>query len=242
MQKLSNERKVNKIRTMGNNILCEAEKIPKKLNFIVIKTPEMRYVFDEACEEIHYAGACQRVGRCMRLAITYHNEWIGGIVLGSTFPNIKARDEAFGLTKYTKGYKKKGLVSPWARENKAYWDRLQLIVNHARTFIFPKFQGNGLGIASLSLLLTTGRRIWEERYNVSICGFDTLCTHPTSRLFKDNRWKLVGQTRGYSRDPYKLFSKRAFKEEWKNIKDNAGLCKIKGNMQWWIWVKVFKNC
>lgn len=177
----------------------------------------------------------------MRLTITFEGQWAGGMVLGSTFPNIRPRDEAFGLTKYVEGWKEKGLVSPWARENRDYWDRLQLIVNHARTFVFPALWGNGIGTAALSLLSTEGKRLWEERYGGPIYGFDTLAAHPTSRLFEDNGWTLVGRTQGYSRDRQKVFSKRASKEEWEDIKDNAGLTKDQDNTRWWIWVKVLRR-
>jgi len=208
---------------MGNKILKSQGRILDELSFVVVELTEMRQVFDEALQEIHYAGACQRVGRCMRLAIVKDKEWVGDIVLGSTFPNIRPRDEAFGLTKFIKDWKERGLVSPWAWENREYWDRLQAIVNHARTFIFPKFQNNGLGVAAHALLLTQGVKLWEERYGNPVYGFDTLCTHPNSRLFADNGWILVGRTKGYSRDPTRVFSRRAFLQDWKNIKDNAGL-------------------
>jgi len=241
MQKRVNEKRAEDIRLMGNDLLKDHGKIPKRLSFIVVESPQMRRVFDEAAEEIHYAGSCQRVGRCMRLAIVMNGEWIGGIVLGSTFPNIRPRDDAFGLTKFIENWRERGLVSPWARENQDYWMRLQLIVNHARTFIFPKFQGQGLGVRAHALLLTEGVWLWEGYYGSPVYGFDTLCTHPNSRLFADNGWILVGRTKGYSRDPNKIFSRRAFEEEWKNIKDNAGLGLIEGNMRWWIWVRIFKR-
>lgn len=218
MWKCVDENRAKQICMMGNELLRSEGRIPKRLSFIVVESPEMRRVFDLAAEEIHYAGACQRVGRCMRLAIVYQGEWIGGIVLGSTFPNICPRDEAFGLTKFLKNWREQGLISPWARENHEYWNRLQFIVNHARTFIFPEFQDNGLGIKAHALLLTEGVQLWEERYNSPVYGLDTLCTHPNSRLFAENGWQLVGRTKGYTRDPSKVFSSRAFEEEWRNIR------------------------
>jgi hypothetical protein len=114
MKRLVDARKAEKIRMIGNDLLKGNRKLPKRLSFIIVETSEMRRVFDEAAEEIHYAGACQRVGRCMRLAIIFKGEWVGGIVLGSTFPNIRPRDEAFGLTKFIKNWRERGLVSPWA--------------------------------------------------------------------------------------------------------------------------------
>jgi hypothetical protein len=214
----------------------------KKLRFTMVDDAEIRKIFDTALDEIHYAGSCQRVGRCLRLVVTNGKLWIGGVVLGSTFPNMAPRDEEFGLTKYIRNTKGRGLISPFASENRLYWDNLQKIVNHARTFIFPEFQGNGIGIKTHKLLLKDGRAIWEKRYKTKIYGFDTLCTHPKSRLFCENGWTLVGRTKGYTRDPQKVLSSRkAFKEEWSNIKENAGLEKLKGNRRWWIWTKVLKK-
>lgn len=241
MQKRVNEKLVEEIRLAGNNLLRWQGLTTERLGFVVIESPEMRRIFDQALQEIHYSGACRRVGRLMRLAVLKDGEWVGGVVLGSTFPNIRPRDDAFGLTKFVKDWKERGLVSPWARENKEYWDRLQGIVNHARTFIFPVFQGNGLGVGTHALLLTQGIELWKERYGGPIYGLDTLCTHPNSRLFADNGWTLVGRTKGYSRDPSKVFSNRVLKKEWENISDNAGLRLLEGSMRWWIWVKVFQR-
>jgi hypothetical protein len=72
-------------------------------------------------------------------------------------------------------------------------------------------------------------------------GFDTLCTHPASRLFRDNGWSLVGRTSGYSRDPTRVLSRRAFENDWKTIKDNAGLRRLEGSTRWWIWVRVLEQ-
>jgi hypothetical protein len=155
---------------------------------------------------------------------------------------MATRDEAFGLAKYIRNTRSRGLISPFASENRLYWDNLQKIVNHARTFIFPTFAGNGLGIKTHKLLLTEGRSIWENKYGTKINGFDTLCTHPKSHLFRDNGWSLVGRTKGYTRDPSKVLSSRkAFEQEWTTIKENAGLGKIEGGTRWWIWVRVFER-
>ncbi len=214
----------------------------KRLRFIVVEDLKARRLFDRVLDDIHYAGACQRVGRCMRLAVTNGRDWLGGIVLGSTFPNIAVRDEAFGLSQHIRNTKARGLISPFAAENRDYWDRLQKIVNHARTFVFPAFQGSGIGIEMHRLLLTEGRAIWEAAYNECICGFDTLCTHSKSRLFLENGWTLVGRTKGYTRDPQAVFSaRRAFEQEWTTIEENAGLGILKGSKRWWIWVKVFQE-
>jgi len=198
---------------------------------------EMKQVFDSACELLHYAGACRRVGRLMRLAIVEKGRWVGGIVLGSPFPNLRARDDAFGLTKHVLDWRRRGLISPWARENRAYWRRLQLIVNQARAFVFPDAEGRRIGLRAHALLETAGRALWEDVYG-PLVGFDTLCTHPTSRLFRDNGWLLVGQTKGYARDPDELLSSRVAAAQVDGVKDNAGLSFSPSNPRWWIWVRV----
>lgn len=205
--------------------------------FVEITDASWRRLFDRALDEIHYAGACQRVGRCMRLAIIENGNWVGGVVLGSTFPNIRVRDEALGLRQYVIDWRERGLRSPWARENEAYWSALQKIVNHARTFIFPRFQGAGRGIRAHKLLLTDGIALWKAKYQDDVTGLDTLCTHEDSRLFKDNGWTLVGRTEGYTSDPSKVFSKRAFTEDWKTIKNNVALGRVERSIRWFVWIR-----
>ncbi len=235
MLKACDPKLAESIRSRGQRLLEDQGNAG--LHLVRVANPSVRDLFDEGCDEIHYAGACRRVGRCMRLAVLKDGQWAGGIVLGSTFPNIGPRDKALGLKKFVLGWQARGLVSPWARENTQYWSALQSIVNHARTFVFPAYQGSGLGVDAHALLLTQGKRIWEEHYQCGVAAFDTLCTHPSSRLFAENGWELVGQTKGYSRAPAEVLSKRAFAQEWRTISDNAGLAKLEGSTKWWIWVR-----
>jgi GNAT superfamily N-acetyltransferase len=218
----------------GSGLFVESKR-KRKPYFVEVRSREGKLLFDAACSLAHYAGACQRVGRCMRLALIVDGEWAGGSVLGSPFPNVLARDEAFGLTAFTRGYRERGLRSPWAAENHDYWSRLQLIANHARTFVLPTFQGRGVGVMALGMLRREGRDLWEARYETALAGFDTHCTSPTSRLFADNGWTLVGQTRGYTRDGKRQFSRRAESQEIA-VKDNAGLSWRPSNVRWWTWV------
>jgi hypothetical protein len=229
------DRKLEATRLAGQSLLRAARPRRTGLHFLPVTDRDLRDLFDLACDDIHYAGSCRRVGRCLRLALTYRGEWAGGTVLGSPFPNVGARDRAFGLHQYTHGYRVRGLISPWASENRDYWDRLQHIVNHARTFIFPRFQGCGLGVRAVALLPTEAREIWQEKYPDDVIGFDTHCTSPTSRLFLDNGWELVGRTKGFSRDAKHPFSSRAA-DAIVSVRDNAALARRRRNMKWWTWV------
>lgn len=226
---------LSEISRAGSALLDSQGMSAEGISFVVVEGRPLRDLFDQACDAVHYAGSCRRVGRLMRLALLFDGSWAGGMVLGSPFPNIGARDAMLGLTAFTRGYRDRGLVSPWARENREYWDRLQLIVNHARTFILPEFQGAGLGVKALSLLPTTGRRLWESRYGAGVIAFDTHCTSPTSRLFAENGWELVGRTKGFARDPRRSFSKRVSAEELR-VSDNAALTRRRKNTRWWTWV------
>jgi GNAT superfamily N-acetyltransferase len=169
--------------------------------------------------------------------VLYADEvWIGGIVLGSTFPNIDVRDEFLGLKAFVWGFRKKRLRNPWCRENTAYWSALQHVVNHARTFIFPRFQGQGLGVAAHRELLRTGLIHWERRYQQKIAALDTLCTHNDSQLFLRNSWRLIGNARGYTSNPSEVFSNRAFVRDWKTIRNNIALKRIRAkSARWWVW-------
>jgi len=229
--------KITKIEKQAEKLLGQFELPNVSFGFIEIENMSWRRLFDHALDEIHYSGSCQRVGRCMRLAIIENDNWIGGIVLGSTFPNILVRDEALGLRQYIVDWRKRGLKSPWSRENVAYWSNLQKVVNHARTFIFPKYQGVGKGIHAHKLLLKDGINMWKKKYCDDVIGLDTLCTHENSRLFKDNGWTLVGKTKGYTSDPSRVFSKRAFTKDWKAVRNNVALGRIKGSTCWYVWVR-----
>lgn len=207
-----------------------------RIHFIPVTDRWTRKVFDETLDLIHYAGRCQRVGRCLRLCVYVDEVWIGGIVLGSTFPNINVRDEFLGLKTFVRGFRHRGLRNPWSRENVGYWNALQHVVNHARTFVFPRFQGKGLGVAAHRELLNTGIVHWERRYQQKIAALDTLCTHNDSKLFAKNCWKLIGNTRGYTSDPSEVFSSRAFVKDWKMIRNNIGLKRIEKQVErWWVW-------
>ena len=173
----------------------------------------------------------------MRLAIVRRSDWAGGIVLGSTFPNILVRDEALDLRQHVEGYRERGLVSPWASENHAYWTRLQGIVNHARTFVFPSHQGDGVGVDAHATLLDEGLGHWEDRYG-SAWAFDTLCTSSTSRMFKANGWTLAGRTAGYTRDAKRALSRRLADKTERRGRDNAGLVLRSDAYRWWVWVRM----
>ncbi len=227
------------LQELGNHHMWENYHVPDKdLTFVEVADSKWRRFFDEALDLTHYAGSCQRVGRCMRLAIVENSNWVGGIVLGSTFANILVRDEALQLRKYVRNYRRRGLKSPWARNNHKYWKALQRVVNHARTFVFPQFQGRGIGIRSHKLLLTEGVKLWEKKYGGKVFALDTLCTENDSKLFSKNGWLFVGQTKGYSSDPKKTFSRHLARLKRKTFgsRHNVGL--RSGSTKWMVWVRI----
>jgi GNAT superfamily N-acetyltransferase len=208
-----------------------------RIYFVPVTDKDTRRMFDQTLDLIHYAGSCQRVGRCVRLCIYDRSTWVGGIVLGSTFANVHVRDQALGLKQLVENTRARGIRHPWSRENRAYWSCLQHVVNHARTFIFPPFQGKGLGSLAHRELLRTGVSHWERRYSERVLALDTLCTHPSSKLFLSNGWQLVGRTKGYTSDPDQVFSKRAFREEWSQVRHNIALKRLgRNSVRWWVWV------
>jgi GNAT superfamily N-acetyltransferase len=228
-----------RIQVIGTELMATNYEFTERgLEFLEVQDRQWRKLFDEALDLIHYSFSCQRVGRCMRLAIVENGEWVGGIVLGSTFPNILVRDEAVGLRKHVINYKKRGLKNPWTSANKPYWKNLQKVVNHARTFVFPQFQGKGIGIRAHALLLTEGVKMWEKKYRENVYALDTLCTADESKLFLANGWKRVGQTKGYSLDRSKVFSKSlgVIDDRERGIRNNGGLRRGQQPTQWWVWV------
>jgi hypothetical protein len=227
-----------KIQKLGNNLMVYGYTFPpKRLSFVEVRDRNWRTLFDEALDLVHYSHSCQRVGRCMRLAIVVVGQWAGGIVLGSTFPNILVRDENVGLRKFVTNYKRRGLPNPWTRKNRSYWRNLQRVVNHARTFVFPQFQGKGIGIRAHRLLLSKGVEMWEQKYRDQVYALDTLCTADESKLFLLNGWTRAGQTKGYTLDRTAVFSKpmKVFDDRAKGIKNNGALRKPENSVQWWVW-------
>lgn len=227
----------HEIQRSGNEIISIEYEYPKaSLGLIEIIDKNWRSLHDEALDLIHYSGSCQRVGRCMRLAIVEDGEWVGGIVLGSTFPNIIVRDKAVGLRKFVVDYKSRGLNNPWSGKNRLYWNNLQKVVNHARTFVFPMYQGRGVGIRAHAELLSSGVEMWEKKYKDEVYALDTLCTADESKLFLLNGWVRAGKTKGYSSDNSKVLSKAIGVKEDKGagIINNVGL--TPGNTKWWVWI------
>ncbi len=200
------------------------------------KFQSVRCAFDSALERVHYAGACARVGRCMRLFVVDRGVWVGGIVLGSTFPNVGVRDEALDLKRWVRGCHARGLHSPWSRHNLGYWNRLQRVVNHARTFVFPEAQGRGLGVRAHRLLLRQGVRHWEARYGEPVAAFDTLCDASDSGLFRRNGWFHAGMTAGFESDPATSFAKQKHQG---SLRNNVGL-RPTGH-RWHVWVRVIHS-
>ena len=220
----------------GQAVLENAYRLPQRNNvyFVPIDDSELRRHFDFALDKTHYAKSCQRVGRCMRLAIVSQRQWVGGVVLGSTFPNVGVRDEALGLKEFVRGFASRGLRNAWCRENREYWNALQTIVNHARTFVFPQFQGRGLGKEAHRLLLTKGVRIWEQKYRQPVYALDTLCDRSDSGLFVANGWTMVGETKGYTAN-----YKSEFSQKTRIVSINNAALK-QGKMRWQVWVRVIK--
>lgn len=230
------EAQVAAIQKKGQLIINQLLPLSRKELFLhEIYGNPIKRIFDDALENIHYAGSCQRVGRCMRLAVINRKNWVGGIVLGSPFPNIDARDKYLGLKRFVVNFKERGLKNPWSRENNDYWNRLQRIVNHARTFIFPSFQGQGLGVRAHRILLSNGIELWEKKYQDKVAAMDTLCDHGDSKLFLANDWTLVGETKGYCSNPNIIFSKRTNEE--KVLKNNVALMRNPHSIKWMVWVK-----
>jgi hypothetical protein len=232
-----------KIQEEGNKYLLTDNIKSPEMTFIEVAESAWRRIFDEALDLVHYSHSCQRVGRCMRLAIVENYQWVGGIVLGSTFPNILVRDEAVGLRKFVTDYKNRGLSNPWSRENTLYWSNLQKVINHARTFVFPQCQGRGIGIRAHKLLLTYGVQLWEKKYKDKVYALDTLCTADESKLFLLNGWTRAGQTKGFTLDRSKTFSRslEVLDDRTKGIKNNGALCKTDKSTEWWVWVIQLKN-
>lgn len=229
--------RVEEIRRRGQLLLEQYNYVARrKLVLVQVGDPEFRRLFDRALDVIHYAGSCQRVGRCLRLAIVSDGLWAGGIVLGSTFPNIDSRDRFLGLKKYIVGFRNRGLRSPWARENRPYWTKLQRVVNHARTFVFPKFQGQGIGVRAHRLLLKEGVRLWEARYGDRVAAIDTLCDDGDSKLFLKNGWTLVGETKGFHSHIGAPFSRRSNRR--RPLKNNVALVRDRRSRKWVIWVRI----
>ena len=221
----------------GEALLGQRQSIPQghRVRFIEVQFREMRQVFDQALDLTHYAKSCQRVGRCMRLAIIYGGRWVGGVVLGSTFPNVDVRDRALGLKVFVSGFAARGLRNPWSGKNRDYWSCLQSIVNHARTFVFPEFQGRGLGKEAHRLLLNVGIKLWEKKYNQSVYALDTLCDHSDSGLFLSNGWIHVGETRGFTADYKNSFTLR---KKTKPCINNAAL--RLGSTRWQVWIRMIR--
>lgn len=230
------------LRKIGESHIAKSvclRRLPPGVSLREITGRDARQAFDRALDKLHYAKSCQRVGRCMRLAVFFHRQWAGGIVLGSTFPNIEVRDEAVGLKKYVRGWKQRGLRHPWARENRNYWNGLQKVVNHARTFVFPEFQGKGIGIEAHRRLLTAGVRLWEKKYGDVIAALDTLCDHSESKLFAVNGWTCVGETKGYCSDKKSAFSQRGCRDG--SIRNNVALKMTRKAHKWVVWVIVLRR-
>jgi len=136
---------------------------------------------------------------------------------------------------YVRDFLTRGLKNPWSSANTLYWSALQTIVNHARTFVFPEFQGQGIGIRTHEALLSCGIKLWEKKYSDKVYALDTLCDHADSGLFVRNGWTHAGQTQGYTADYQNSFTQKRRRTPRIN---NAAL--RRGSRSWEVWVRVLR--
>ena len=223
----------------GTSILRHIQDQPLEgLSFVPVTDPTWRRLFDACLDAYHYAGGCQRVGRCLRLALVHDDVWVGGSVIGSPFPNILVRDEALGMRRFVTDWYKRG-KSPWTRHNREYWQALQGIIDHARTFVFPTCQGQGYGTRAIALLESVALDLWYERYRERPWALDTLCHTKDGGLFRANGWDFVGHTRGYTSSRKVTFSRRD--DYTPQVRGhNVGLVRAERE-PWCVWVKALRS-
>jgi GNAT superfamily N-acetyltransferase len=151
--------------------------------------------FNQTLKHLHYAGACYPVGRFLRLMVFERDSWVGGFVLRGTIPHVTCRDKFFGLYRF----RRRGRF-PAARSG--YWRRLNEIVNIGRIFVFPEFQGMGIGAGIVRLASSCSKTYWKNMYDAPVRGLDCLDLAPPqhARIFTDNGWQFLGLTTGHSRD------------------------------------------
>ena len=150
--------------------------------------------FNDALVRLHSAGACHPVGRFLRLVAHESGAWVGGFVLRSTIPHVACRDRFFELY----AHEKRGR---FASSDSAYWRELNEIVNIGRIFVFPDFQGRGVGVAIVRIAESTAKKFWRELYQTRVRGLDCLDLAPPdkARIFTENGWTFLGRTSGHSR-------------------------------------------
>jgi hypothetical protein len=115
-------------------------------------------------------------------------------VLRNTIPHVTCRDQFFRLYSFRHGGR-----FPSARSK--YWQLLNQIVNIGRIFVFPEFQGMGIGISIVGLAETTAIAYWRDIYDSKVKGLDCLdlATPKHAKIFTENGWAYLGRTTGNSR-------------------------------------------
>src|SRR5262249_12573654 len=106
------------------------------------------------------------------------------------------------------------------------------VVNHARTFVFPEFQGRGIGIDAHRLLIRVGPRYWRKRYRTPVAAFDTLCDSSDSKLFIRNGWDYAGRTKGFGSD-----RSRPLVEVRDGAEPRNNVALLKTGRRWEVWIR-----
>jgi Domain of unknown function (DUF4338)/DDE_Tnp_1-associated len=155
----------------------------------VIKASE-RKRFEELLGSYHYLGEGRPVGDCLRMVASIGEEWVALLVWSGASYRLKPRDEFIG----------------WTAAQRA--QRQKLIVQNTRYLLLgergehPNLASQVLGAAVKQL-----PGLWYEHFGYSPLLAETFTDIEAfeGTCYKASGWKVLGQTKGYSRSKADFF-------------------------------------
>jgi hypothetical protein len=153
--------------------------------------PEEIPRFNQYLEQEHYLKSAQLVGEHLRYVATWKGQWLAIASWSAPALHLKDRDAFIG----------------WTEEQRR--QRLALVVNNSRLWIFPQCHYPNLASRFMKLMLgrlsADWQRVWKHPVALAETFVDPQLYQGTA--YKVSGWCHLGQTAGWKRDADDFYQK-----------------------------------
>lgn len=151
--------------------------------------PYERERWDHLVRKFHYLSLKSLVGKTLRYVAVFEDCWLALLGWQAAALKCKSRDNWIGWDSITQ------------------YQRLNLVANNTRFLILPDLYIKNLASKILSLNLKRLSADWKKIYGHPVLLAETFVETPrfTGACYRAANWKVVGQTKGFSKNGNKYF-------------------------------------